>query len=422
MLRLSFLLLCCVVFSFTSCRKRNVTSQSDNGAFAKAKTNATGPVVDRIMQSGELIIGTISGPDTYFDYQGRGMGLQYALAEDFATTLGVGVRVELATDSLQLVKMLKQGEVDLIAYPLSSSFCKKEHITAAGAINEKSKNSWATLSTVSDLIEALNDWFGDGVELKAKKQEADWLHNRRVVRRKVRAPFISREKGIISTYDSYFKDAARAGGWDWRLFAAQCYQESGFDPNAVSWAGACGLMQLMPATAAQYGLSRNQIFGPSENIAVAARHIQHLQQQFASIREPQERVKFVLAAYNGGLGHIRDAQSLARKHGGNANLWSDVGYYVRNLSQPQFYRDPVVKHGYMIGSETYGYVQSIFDRWRQYGGNVHSLGVSSVELSSSSANKVRSGSDGERITPHKKNRYSRSHIILSPEELQKQAQ
>ena len=168
------------MFSFTSCRKRNVTSQSDNGAFAKAKTNATGPVVDRIMQSGELIIGTISGPDTYFDYQGRGMGLQYALAEDFATTLGVGVRVELATDSLQLVKMLKQGEVDLIAYPLSSSFCKKEHITAAGAINEKSKNSWATLSTVSDLIEALNDWFGDGVELKAKKQEADWLHNRRV--------------------------------------------------------------------------------------------------------------------------------------------------------------------------------------------------------------------------------------------------
>ena len=276
MLRFSSLLLCCVALSFTACRKRDVTAQSENGAFAKAKTSVTGPVVDRIMQSGELIIGTISGPDTYFDYQGRGMGLQYALAEDFASTLGVGVRVELASDSLQLVKMLKQGEVDLIAYPLSSSFCQKEHIATAGAVSEKTKKSWATLANVNDLIDALNDWFGDGVELKAKKQENDWMHNRRVVRRKVRAPFISREKGIISTYDSYFKEAARRVGWDWRLFAAQCYQESGFDPNAVSWAGACGLMQLMPSTAAQYGLSRNQIFGPSENITVAALSLIHI--------------------------------------------------------------------------------------------------------------------------------------------------
>lgn len=411
--RLFIALLC--LFCLTACKKNGVVGQGENGAFTKAKKSVVGPVVDRISQSGELIIGTISGPDTYFDYQGRGMGLQYALAEDFASTLGVGVRVELATDTLELVRQLKAGDIDVIAYPLSPSFCKKEGIAAAGAVNEKTKNSWATLAKADDLIDALNDWFGDGVELKAQKQEKTWLRNRTIVRRKVRAPFISREKGIISTYDEYFKTAARYTGWDWRLIAAQCYQESGFDPNAQSWAGACGLMQLMPSTAGQFGLPQNRIFAPAENITVAARYIRYLQQQFASINDAEERAKFVLAAYNGGLGHVRDAQALARKHGGNANSWNDVGYYVRNLSNAQFYRDPVVRYGYMIGSETYGYVQSIMDRWRQYGGNVHSFGTAGAELSGSAAS-VREG--GGRITPHKKNRYSKQHDILSPDEMQ----
>lgn len=403
----------------TSCLKKNAANQVENGAFAKAKRGDIGPVVDRIIQSGELIIGTISGPDTYFDYQGRGMGLQYALAEDYANTLGVGIRVEIATDSLQLVKKLKADEIDIIAYPLSKDFCKKENLTPAGAICKKTGNTWAVRSNTDDLIESLNNWFGDGVEVKAQKQEKSWIRNRTVVKRNVRAPYISREKGIISTYDNLFKTAARFTGWDWRLIAAQCYQESGFDPNATSWAGACGLMQLMPATAEQFGLSPNRIFAPAENVTVAARYIRHLQQQFTNITDAEERVKFVLAAYNGGLGHIRDAQALTRKHGGNAKKWSEVGYYVRNLSNVRFYRDPVVKYGYMIGAETFGYVQSIMERWQQYGGDVHKLNAP-FGTNSASATSVRGG-EGERI-PHKKNKYSKQHNILSPEEMQKQEQ
>lgn len=413
------IILCCTA-CMVSCQKKTSDNQVINGAFAKAKNQGNGPMVDRIMQSGELIIGTISGPDTYFDYQGRGMGLQYALAEDFANTLGVGVRVELAKDSLQLVKLLKSGEIDVIAYPLSTAFCKKNGIVDAGAVNSKTKKSWAVLSNANDLAQTLNDWFGEGVEVKAQKVENTWLRNRTMVHRKVRAPFISREKGLISTYDAYFKQAANAIGWDWRLIAAQCYQESGFDPNATSWAGACGLMQLMPSTAAQYGLDRAKLFAPAENIMVAARHIRYLQHQFSGIADAEERVKFVLAAYNGGLGHIRDAQALSRKYGGNANNWNEVAQYVRNLSNARYYRDPVVKYGYMIGSETYGYVQSIMERWRQYGGNVHNLNTSAAGLSLP-ADNVRSG-DGGRITPHKRNRYSRQHTILSADEMQQQVQ
>ncbi len=376
---------------FTACHKRKVEgSTADNGAFAKVAKRNANDNVGRISESGELIIGTISGPDTYFDYQGRGMGLQYALAENFAQSLGVGVRVELATDSTELVKKLKAGEIDVIAYQLSETYCKKQGIAVAGAHNKAGTQSWATLAQASDLVQALDDWYGDGVEIKAQKLEADWLKNRTIVHRKVRAPFISREKGIISTYDNYFKQAATRTGWDWRLIAAQCYQESGFDPNATSWAGACGLMQLMPSTAAQFGLSQQKVFSPAENVATAA---------------------FVLASYNGGIGHIRDAQALARKHGGNPQRWDDVSYYVRNLSSAQYYRDPVVKCGYMIGSETYGYVLSIMDRWRQYGGDVSRMS------SGNTGQATEQIKDGVRNTPHKRNRYSKQHEILSPEEM-----
>ena len=409
-------LLCSVSLLSSSCHRKTIEGKGENGAFTKAKTNDETPNINRISDSGELIIATISGPDTYFDYQGRGMGLQYALAEDFANTLGVGVRVELASDSLQLVKKLKKGEVDIIAYGLPESFCKRNGLICAGVSNAKTKSTWAVMPEAKDLAEALNDWYGDGVAVKAQKVEKSWMKNHTYVRRSVRSPFISRSKGIISTYDNYFKAAARYTGWDWKLIAAQCYQESGFDPNAVSWAGASGLMQIMPSTARQYGLTEEKLFSPSENIAAAAQHIRYLQRQFGDIADAEERVCFVLAAYNGGLGHIRDAQALARKRGSNPQKWADVSLYVRNLSNAAFYRDPVVKYGYMIGSETYGYVLSIMDRWRQYGGNVHQLGIPMGGSVSDVANAARN--DNDRQNQHKRNRYSKEVKILSPEEMQ----
>lgn len=413
--------LLCLFSTFTilfSCQRKTIEGKGENGAFIKAKNQDEMPTISRISESGELIIATITGPDTYFDYQGRGMGIQYALAEDFANTLGVGVRVVLATDSIQLAKLIKKGEADLIAYELSKSFCKQNGLICAGAFNAKTKASWAVLPEAIDLAELLNDWYGDGVAIKAKETEKSWMKNHAYVRRSVRSPFISRNKGIISTYDNYFKAAARYTGWDWKLIAAQCYQESGFDPNAVSWAGASGLMQIMPTTALQYGLTKDKLFSPSENITAAAQHIKHLQRQFADITDPEERICFVLAAYNGGIGHIRDAQALARKHGVDAQKWNNVGQYVLNLSKATYYRDPIVKYGYMIGSETFGYVSNIIERWQQYGGNVHYLGKSlRINSSTSNTNYAAFDTDSKQKT-HKRNRYSKEVKILSIEEMQ----
>ncbi|MDE7086214.1 MAG: tail length tape measure protein, partial [Prevotella sp.] len=103
-------------------------------------------------------------------------------------------------------------------------------------------------------------------------------------------------------------------------------------------------------------------------LAAAVNYVGELERIFADIREHAERSKFVLAAYNGGHFHIRDAMALARKDGHNPQRWHDVEPYVLGLSRPEYYNDPVVRYGYMRGSETVDYVRKIHERWNGYRG------------------------------------------------------
>ena len=127
-------------------------------------------------------------------------------------------------------------------------------------------------------------------------------------------------------------------------------------------------MQIMPSTAAHLGLPLSQIYEPEPNISAAARYIAQLTAHFSDVPNGMERCYFVLAAYNGGSRHIRDAMALAQKNGRNKYRWADVSEFVLKLSTPQYYNDPVVRYGYMRGSETVGYVSRIRDRWAQYRG------------------------------------------------------
>lgn len=133
-------------------------------------------------------------------------------------------------------------------------------------------------------------------------------------------------------------------------------------------------MQIMPRTADHLGLSRTEIYDPERNIAAAAKYIYELSKHFSDVSNPIERSYYVLASYNGGYFHIRDAMALARKYGRNPYSWSDVREFVLRLSTPPYYNDPVVKYGYMRGHETVDYVSRIVDRWAQYRGFAHSAG------------------------------------------------
>lgn len=357
--------------------------------------SASGFSLDDIINNGELIVLTISGPDTYYDYQGHGMGDQYLLCEKFAKEIGVSVRIDVCRDTTEMIERLNKGEGDLIAVMLSKKGNDKRGLLFCGTQSANDISQWAVAKNSTQLAEALNQWFKPSF-LSQIKREEEFLLSTRSIRRRVYSPMLNRAQGVISRYDAIFKQYAAMARVDWRLMAAQCYQESCFDPNARSWAGAGGLMQIMPSTADHLGLPRNMIFEPEANIAAASRYLLELGMKFRDIPSPEQRLYFTLACYNGGYFHVRDAMALAKKYGRNPMLWEDVSVFIEQLSLPRFYQDPVVKYGYMRGYETVDYVRRIKQRYLQYRsvtGGGGSLGI---------------GGGSENLIPHRskhKNKY-----------------
>lgn len=327
-------------------------------------SSSKGLSLDDIVAGGELIMLTLNGPTTYYEYHGHGMGLQYLLCEKFAQQIGVSLRVEACKDTAEMVRKLQKGEGDVIAVPLSKKEAKGG-VLFCGVKSEKQQ--WVVGAGNQSLADTLNAWFKPQMIAEVKKEES-FLLSSQSIRRHVYSPFLNRSKGVISKYDRLFQMYSGVARMDWRLMAAQCYQESCFDPQAKSWAGACGLMQIMPATAAHLGLPMSQVHEPEANVAAAARYMAELQGHFSDIGDPAQRILFALAAYNGGFHHVRDAMTLARKHGRNSHNWGEVREFVLRLSQPGYYTDPVVKYGYMRGSETAEYVDRIRARWADYCG------------------------------------------------------
>lgn len=226
--------------------------------------------------------------------------------------------------------------------------------------------AWAVRSNAPALATAINEWLASIKRTPTFNVIYDkYYKDRHAFRRRASSRYLLTEDGHISPYDSLLQTHAEDLNWDWRLLASQVYQESRFDPEAESWAGAVGLMQLMPATAEQYGTADPT--DPADNIRAGTRYLDRLDSLWARhIQPPPERIKFVLASYNVGFGHVADARRLAEKYDKDPNHWADVAYYLRRKSEPRFYQDEVVRHGYCRGSEPVAYVRQILARYDQY--------------------------------------------------------
>lgn len=330
----------------------------------------------QIQAGGELIAVTMTGPATCFDYKGKKLGVEYLLCNRFAEKMGVAVRVEVCRDTFEMLRKVQQGEADLLMFQMPRALVSKANaqsgdslppLVSCGATADSCATSWVVSSKKKQLIAALNQWYSPDLVAQVRQEER-YLLSANSVRRHVYAPMLNRGKGVISRYDHLFMTYSMNIRWDWRLMAAQCYQESTFDPRAKSWAGACGLMQIMLATAELLGLPLSRIYDPESNIEAASRYLAMLERKFSDIRLRSERIKFVLACYNGGYNHIRDAMALAQRDGKDTQRWSNVAHYVLSLSSPKYYNDPLVRYGYMRGSETVDYVDRIMQRWQSYKG------------------------------------------------------
>ncbi len=226
--------------------------------------------------------------------------------------------------------------------------------------------AWGIRKNASGLQETLDAWI-----LRIKREPVyQAIYNRYFTKRhEVLKPdneFFAIAGGQISPYDELIKEAADELAWDWRLLAAQIYKESKFNPKAVSWAGARGLMQLMPNTADAHGVTNPE--NPEQSINAGKKHLQWLGNIWKDeIADENERIKFILASYNVGQGHIQDAVALAQKAGYSGKKWDgEVEDFLLKKSKPDFYRDPVVKYGYCRGSETVNYVRTVYSIYNTY--------------------------------------------------------
>lgn len=166
----------------------------------------------------------------------------------------------------------------------------------------------------------------------------------------------------ISPFDRLIAYHAEAEGFDWRLIAALIFEESGFNPASRSEKGAVGLMQVRPVAAEAVGAI--QFEAPADNVRTGIRYLRQLEEMFAAAA-PRQRLGIILAAYNIGPGHVRDAQVLARRFGYDPNRWEDgLDVTLPLLEQPAIYSQ--LPNGFGRGSKTVAYVRRILERYRGY--------------------------------------------------------
>ena len=432
----------------------------------KRTSSSTTPVdLKQMIVSDTLRVATMYSATSYFLYRDEWMGYDYEMAQQLASNLKLNLKVTVANSESEMVQLLKERKVDLVAYHLTETKALKKNFSFVFPQNQSYQvlvqNMGAkALIDVTELVgksvvveansvfherlETLNEEVGGGIDIVVAddslttedliekvaekkfpytlayrntgllyktfykrldcrmevgfRQSNGWLIRAESVQLQKsiqewektsdteqfiaaisskyweKSPYFTQRKvkiptGAISPYDHLFKKYAKLINWDWKLLAAVSFHESRFDSSQVSWAGAVGLMQLMPNTAFSFGLTKQNGFNPEMNIEAGVQYIKSLNLLFRKVTDKEERIKFILAGYNCGPSHIMDAMALSSKYGKNPQIWyNNVEYYLLKKSEPEFYKDPVVKYGIFRGKLTVRYVQNILDTYDKYSG------------------------------------------------------
>ena len=269
----------------------------------------------------------------------------------------------------KIIKKVAEGEIDYTVADENIALINQAYypiLDVDTPVSFPQRIAWAVRKTSPKLLVVVNKWIND------MKEEVDYyviynkyFKNRRAYRERLGSEYFSISGGNISGFDDSIKQYADSLGWDWRLLASQVYQESRFNPKAKSWAGAVGLMQILPETAREYGAKN--VHDTHENLEAAANYLKWLFNYWEDIDNETERIKFTMASYNCGFGHVEDAQRLAEKFDSEPNKWTDqVNQYILKLSEKEYYNDEVVQYGYCRGEEPYNYVKEIFERYEHY--------------------------------------------------------
>ena len=298
-------------------------------------------------------------------------GKYYERLVNLDKELGGGIRIHLVrSDSISAEDLITQVAQGKIPYTVADNDIARLNRTYYPnldidlKISFDQRSSWAVRKDCPQLARAASEWHK--ANLTSPDYKASTKRYFEISKATPHTPILSLREGKISHYDALFKKYTKEIGWDWRLLASLAYTESNFDTTAVSWAGARGLMQLMPSTARAMGLPDGKEQNAEESIKAAVKYIGMTAQSFSELPE-EERINFVLASYNSGIGHVQDAMALAEKYGKDPHVWKDnVEKYIVLKANEEYFTDPVCKNGYFRGTETYNFVREITGRYEQY--------------------------------------------------------
>lgn len=418
----------------------------------------TDPAWDAVQSRGELIVGTINTPTTYFIGREGPAGPEFELASAFAEANGLRARFELYPSAQEVLHALFDGKVDLAAAGLSETRERNEQF-APGPVyqqepqqvvcrrgGDKPRGLRSLSAQPLDLEVPVGTSYADSLRaLKVHQAQLVWTEvpgttsnsllqrvwhreidctvaranevavSRRsypelevafdfpkadrlvwympreafALRTKLRSwvetvrrngelnAVLERYYGHVDPFDyvdlkrfqqriasqlpkyrPWFEAAAQESGVRWTLLAAQAYQESHWNPRAQSPTGVRGIMMLTLETAGALGITDR--LDPKPNVFAGAKHLVSLRARLPEEIQEPERTWFALAAYNVGLGHLQDAQALARKLGRNPYSWAEMKTVLPLLEEAEFYSQ--LQYGYARGSEPVRYV----DRVREY--------------------------------------------------------
>ncbi|NOQ75885.1 MAG: transporter substrate-binding domain-containing protein [Crocinitomix sp.] len=279
----------------------------------------------------------------------------------------------IATDgdliTAELIRMVSDGEID---YTIADENVAKidlryySNLDISLKLSGEDSIAFGIRKTSPALRDSLNAWLIAKENQSTIGEVKRKYFKRKNLSNKANQDYSSLNGDVLSPYDEIIKSESDKIGWDWRLTSAIIYQESKFETWKVSWAGAFGIFQFMPATAAGYGITPES--SAEAQIKAGIKKLnKNFQQWLEIIPDSSECVKFTLATFNAGRAHVDDARALCNVYDLDDTIWEDnVSDMIRNLSKPTYYRDKVVKHGYCRGIETYEYVIEVIQRYEEY--------------------------------------------------------
>lgn len=273
---------------------------------------------------------------------------------------GINLTIKLYDDlpTEELIRRVANKTIEVTIADSNIALLNRRYypeIILAGPIGKKERLGWAVNPKAGKLLDRINKFF----RIIKKNGKFKKIYNKYYGQ--VDAfdyvdlrTFHRRLKTRLPRYYPIIKEAAEKQGFDWRLIAAQIYQESHLNPGARSPAGAYGLMQLTPSTARSLGVKN--VLDPRENINAGVRYLKSLYDLFDQA-DGSDRLFIALAAYNIGQGHIFDARNIARRMNLDPNQWSSMTKVLPLLRYRKYYNR--AKYGYCRGTEPIKYIKQI---------------------------------------------------------------